>query len=295
MDAVIAAIVTQRTKAARQIQDVPNFRMTSQRPYLECPKCGSYDIVPLVAILNGSRRPPVFSFGVPFSFPFKGIQGFMYRVDLLRQGYFEEFSWDPNTERPTWWCKKCRHPIVSFGPNNGELLAQAWAYIESTFVPTPDEVKDKSSRIRAFKDFVDEIIPQAVREQATAIRVNESAFLMKGEWVSMARFRRLENLQGAIRYGHLPGDIKLVEGRSITVPTHKEKYLVTLRPTSLAPGSIELEVLNHNYPEEFLREIAPRERKAFCPSCGKELRTNRAKQCFECGLDWHESANADEC
>jgi hypothetical protein len=24
-----------------------------------------------------------------------------------------------------------------------------------------------------------------------------------------------------------------------------------------------------------------------CPYCGKPLRTNEAKQCFECGADWH--------
>jgi hypothetical protein len=25
-----------------------------------------------------------------------------------------------------------------------------------------------------------------------------------------------------------------------------------------------------------------------CPFCGKPLRTDRARQCFECGKDWHE-------
>jgi hypothetical protein len=25
-----------------------------------------------------------------------------------------------------------------------------------------------------------------------------------------------------------------------------------------------------------------------CPYCGKPLRTERAKQCFECGMDWHD-------
>jgi hypothetical protein len=24
-----------------------------------------------------------------------------------------------------------------------------------------------------------------------------------------------------------------------------------------------------------------------CPYCGKPLRTSRARQCFECGTDWH--------
>src|SRR5262245_38996583 len=28
-----------------------------------------------------------------------------------------------------------------------------------------------------------------------------------------------------------------------------------------------------------------------CPYCGKPLRTDTAKQCFECGTDWHDSSN----
>ena len=28
-----------------------------------------------------------------------------------------------------------------------------------------------------------------------------------------------------------------------------------------------------------------------CPYCGKGLRTDRAKQCFECGTDWHDASN----
>ncbi|MFI5380636.1 MAG: hypothetical protein ACHRHE_15165 [Tepidisphaerales bacterium] len=28
-----------------------------------------------------------------------------------------------------------------------------------------------------------------------------------------------------------------------------------------------------------------------CPYCGKLLRNSRAKQCFECGMDWHDPTN----
>ena len=28
-----------------------------------------------------------------------------------------------------------------------------------------------------------------------------------------------------------------------------------------------------------------------CPYCGRPLRTDRAKQCFECGADWHDAGN----
>jgi hypothetical protein len=27
-----------------------------------------------------------------------------------------------------------------------------------------------------------------------------------------------------------------------------------------------------------------------CPYCGRPLRTERAKQCFECGTDWHDTS-----
>jgi hypothetical protein len=29
-----------------------------------------------------------------------------------------------------------------------------------------------------------------------------------------------------------------------------------------------------------------------CPFCGEPLRTDAAKQCFECGRDWHDDADA---
>ena len=28
-----------------------------------------------------------------------------------------------------------------------------------------------------------------------------------------------------------------------------------------------------------------------CPYCGKPLATDKAKQCFECGMDWHDPQN----
>lgn len=30
-----------------------------------------------------------------------------------------------------------------------------------------------------------------------------------------------------------------------------------------------------------------------CPFCGKPLRTNLAKQCFECGKDWHDEVGGE--
>lgn len=37
--------------------------------------------------------------------------------------------------------------------------------------------------------------------------------------------------------------------------------------------------------ERIRREYA--ERLAKCPRCGRALRTETAKQCFDCGYDWH--------
>jgi hypothetical protein len=28
-----------------------------------------------------------------------------------------------------------------------------------------------------------------------------------------------------------------------------------------------------------------------CPHCGEPLRTEQAKQCFQCGMDWHDPEN----
>jgi hypothetical protein len=39
------------------------------------------------------------------------------------------------------------------------------------------------------------------------------------------------------------------------------------------------------------RESESRSPEAPCPYCGAELRTAKAKQCFDCGMDWHEPAN----
>ena len=37
--------------------------------------------------------------------------------------------------------------------------------------------------------------------------------------------------------------------------------------------------------------VDPIRRTAHCPYCGKRLRTSRALQCFECGMDWHGATN----
>jgi hypothetical protein len=39
------------------------------------------------------------------------------------------------------------------------------------------------------------------------------------------------------------------------------------------------------------REHESRSPKAPCPYCGAELRTGKAKQCFDCRMDWHDPAN----
>jgi hypothetical protein len=39
------------------------------------------------------------------------------------------------------------------------------------------------------------------------------------------------------------------------------------------------------------RKHESRSSEAPCPYCGTELRTEKAKQCFDCGMDWHDPAN----
>jgi hypothetical protein len=39
------------------------------------------------------------------------------------------------------------------------------------------------------------------------------------------------------------------------------------------------------WPGAYYKQFEP---VAYCPHCAKPLRTVKAKQCFECGADWHE-------
>jgi hypothetical protein len=39
------------------------------------------------------------------------------------------------------------------------------------------------------------------------------------------------------------------------------------------------------------RDRGSSEPEAQCPYCGAELRSAKAKQCFDCGMDWHDPAN----
>jgi hypothetical protein len=38
-------------------------------------------------------------------------------------------------------------------------------------------------------------------------------------------------------------------------------------------------------------EFGPQPTRKPCPYCGQPLRTEKAKQCFNCGSDWHEASN----
>lgn len=102
----------------------------------------------------------------------------------------------------------------------------------------------KDSQRRAFQALADEVIPQAIREQATAIRLDDPAFLIEGAWVRVRPFA-VNTLIQALQDEDLPGEIELVEGQPVAIPTHEGKCRVTLRPTRLEQFAVELELLDH--------------------------------------------------
>lgn len=61
-----------------------------------------------------------------------------------------------------------------------------------------------------------------------------------------------------------------------------------LDPVSVAGPPEELSSLHFGDPYMLVREAY--EANKPCLNCGKPLRSNRARQCFDCGADWHEKA-----
>ena len=82
-------------------------------------------------------------------------------------------------------------------------------------------------------------------------------------------------------------DLRLLIERGPT-----EKLVAALAPLTeaerkvLAKGAVELRKVLSRLRKE--QDGQPWRPPGPCPFCGKLLRSGSAKQCFECGKDWHE-------
>jgi len=189
-----------------------------------------------------------------------------------------------------WSCDSCHHQWgSSANETDVELSKAVFAYIESVFVPTPPETQRAAQRDRSFQDFVDTVVPQAIMDGASAIQLNEFsiAFIIEGKRILVSPDPFVPHVIEAFQ-NEIPTD----STGTVTVNAYTRERRVEL---GLAPmeGSDGLEVLliGHDLPLEMLAEISPRQRVPVCPYCGEGLRTKDAKQCFDCGMDWHDSSN----
>jgi len=73
--------------------------------------------------------------------------------------------------------------------------------------------------------------------------------------------------------------LALIEQGEFAAATTKLK-----QSTSLSLGKCKQWVLDHTPPP-------PPRPQVPCPYCGKLLRSEKAQQCFECGMDWHNATN----
>jgi hypothetical protein len=86
------------------------------------------------------------------------------------------------------------------------------------------------------------------------------------------------------------------------IPPHLESELLALIAEGRTVSAIKLLRTATNaslsecikWVEERIRRLDGIQRRSNgppCPYCGKALRTDKARQCFECGVDWHKSSS----
>jgi hypothetical protein len=189
-----------------------------------------------------------------------------------------------------WSCNSCHHEWgSSFNEADRELRKAMFAYIESVFVPTPPEIKAAALRERCFQDFVDTVVPQAIMDGASAIQLSEfsMAFVIEGKRVLVAGFPLVSEVIKAFQ-NEMPTDS--TDAKTINVYSRERR--VELVVARMGGGQdLEISLLGHDLAPEYLAEISPRQRVPVCPYCGNKLPTKNAKQCFDCGMDWHDSSN----
>jgi hypothetical protein len=121
---------------------------------------------------------------------------------------------------------------------------------------------------------------------------------INGRFGPLANHRSEETLQGpcymtganltAARYG--------VWTTSLVEPRFKEFWTSAQRLLPEWPGFKRIEL--SELPDAQKLMLPKRLKKiagltAHCPNCHAELRTHLARQCFECGADWHATPDAD--
>ena len=242
-----------------------------QKPHLECPNCGSDRVLPLV-----------------YGFPSSEL------LDMAMQRFVNLGGCTVDGSESMWSCDSCRHQWgSSANETDRELSRRVFAYLESVFVPTPPETQRADQRERSFQDFVDTVVPQAIIDGASAIHLEgfSVAFVIEGNRVLVSPDPFIpdviEAFQSEIEHGSPKGSTAIV---TVNVYTREHRVELSLAPMAGGDG-LEISLLSHDLSPEFLTEVSPRHRLPVCPYCGKAIRTDNAKQCFECGMDWHDPSN----
>lgn len=86
-----------------------------------------------------------------------------------------------------------------------------------------------------------------------------------------------------IRSPELEAEVKELIGRGLTIAAIKRLREATGWGLADATRWVDRDLERRGFRKD--RTGKP------CPYCGKPLRTDTAKQCFECGTDWHDANN----
>jgi hypothetical protein len=216
-------------------------------------------------------------------------------LDMAMQGFVTLGGCTVDGSEFMWSCDSCRHKWgSSANERDREVNKELFAYIESVFVPTLPETQRAILAERCFREFVDTVVLQAIIQGASAIHLEETslAFVIEGKrtLVSPIPFASavIEAFHNVIKQHGSPTESTV----TVTVNVYAEKHRVELSLSQIRSGdALEIRVLSHDLAPELLAEMSPRQRVPVCPYCGKGLRTKNAKQCFDCGMDWHDPGN----
>jgi ribosomal protein L37AE/L43A len=242
------------------------------RPHPECPSCGSDRVLPIV-----------------YGFPSPEL------LDMAMQSFVNLGECTVDGSESMWSCDSCHHKWgSSANEKDRELSKEVFAYIESVFVPTSPETQRAAMRERCFQEFVDTVVLQAIIDDASTIHLEGTslAFVVEGKrvLVSPIPFAAdvIESFRNEIEQHGSPKESTGI----VRVNVYTREHRVELGLTRMEGGDgLEISLLSHGLATEFLAESSSRQRLPVCPYCGRGLRTKNARQCFDCGMDWHDSFN----